>query len=102
MMRNGCTSSTSHVHGCGKFIHPDQLTDGMKMNSEQACVNSDTCITEWLKAVLRSEFEEFGLSIDELRCYISFTLMFGNMSEEERQQVQDSLPSHILQQVAFA
>eukprot|EP00985_Skeletonema_marinoi_P003045 scaffold1267_cov117-Skeletonema_marinoi.AAC.5 len=99
MFRNGCTTSNSHVHGCGKMVHPDALTDPMKVAPEQSYVNSDACIAEWCKTILRRDLEQLGISADDIRCYISYNFKYGHMSDEERQHVLESLPSHILKQV---
>eukprot|EP00984_Skeletonema_dohrnii_P022877 scaffold11979_cov75-Skeletonema_dohrnii-CCMP3373.AAC.1 len=102
MFRNGCTTSNSHVHGCGTMVHPDALTDPMKVAPEQSYVNSDACIVEWCKTILRHDLEQLGISADDIRCYISYNFKYGHMSDDERQCVLESLPSHILKQVKRA
>ncbi len=76
MFHDGCTSSTAVFKGCGSMLHPDFLTDRMKRGSEQACVNSDACITERLRAVLQTDLEEAGCSVEDLQCQISWNAKY--------------------------
>ena len=98
LMENENIYSTAQSHGCGSMPHPDYLTDGKKQGvSEQELVNADARITTWLRAVLHKDLEQIGLSVDQLQCYITWTLKYGRLTAEEIKLLEESLMSRILQ-----
>eukprot|EP00986_Skeletonema_menzelii_P013992 scaffold8730_cov83-Skeletonema_menzelii.AAC.1 len=95
-MKNGCIYSSALSHGDGSMHHPEFLTDGMKQGSEQACVNSDACITAWLGAFLQDDLERADLCVNDLQCHMSWTLKYRNLDVNEIKLLEESLMSCIL------
>ena len=103
MMENENIYSTAQSHGCGSMPHPDYLTDGKKQGvSEQDLVNADAHITAWLRTVLQSDLEQIGFSVDQLKCYISWTLKYGRLNAQEIKLLEESLMSRVLQSASEA
>jgi hypothetical protein len=89
----GPTLSNAYVHFCGMMNHPDSILDAKKKLPELNCVNSDFCIAEWSKPLLQDRLLRLGFGADCIQCSFAWKLNWGNLSDEERRLIQESMPS---------